>query len=84
MRTILTRTLLLAIAVYRRTLSPVLVGIFGQSCRYTPSCSVYASVAIERHGPFRGSWLGLRRLLRCHPWSHAGEDPVPLSSKVQN
>ncbi|HEX7094347.1 MAG TPA: membrane protein insertion efficiency factor YidD [Acidimicrobiales bacterium] len=46
-------------------------------CRYVPSCSNYALDALERHGTLRGSWLTLRRLLRCHPWGGHGWDPVP-------
>lgn len=46
-------------------------------CRYIPSCSNYALDALERHGAGRGSWLALRRLCRCHPWSASGFDPVP-------
>lgn len=58
---------------YRRRLS----GIFGGRCRFHPSCSCYAEEAIERHGAWRGGWLTLRRLARCHPWGSAGDDPVP-------
>lgn len=51
------------------------------SCRYYPSCSHYAAEAIERHGPWRGSLLAVRRLLRCHPWGGAGYDPVPTEPR---
>ena len=84
MRRPLTRCLLFSIALYRRLVSPLLVTCFGPCCRYTPSCSCYASIAIERFGPFRGSWFALRRVLRCHPWSSSGEDPVPFSLKAQS
>jgi uncharacterized protein len=47
------------------------------SCRFTPTCSSYAIEALERYGPRRGSWLALRRLMRCHPWGGEGYDPVP-------
>ncbi len=47
------------------------------TCRYAPSCSAYAIEALERHGAFRGGWLIVKRLLRCHPWGGSGFDPVP-------
>ena len=47
------------------------------SCRFTPTCSEYALEALRKHGPFTGSWLALRRILRCHPWGGSGYDPVP-------
>lgn len=60
---------------YQLLLSPVLPA----SCRFTPSCSAYGLEAIRRHGALRGSWLALRRILRCHPWGGLGYDPVPHS-----
>lgn len=61
------------ILVYQRVISPWTAS----SCRYYPSCSAYAYQAIGTHGVVRGTWLGLRRLLRCHPWAKGGPDPVP-------
>ena len=60
------------IKVYRRVISPMLP----RSCRFTPSCSLYTLQAIERYGLLRGSFMGARRLLRCHPFSEGGFDPV--------
>jgi uncharacterized protein len=61
------------IRVYQWTLSPML----GARCRFYPSCSCYAHEAIERHGVLAGTWLAAKRLLRCHPFSPGGYDPVP-------
>ena len=65
--------LLALIGFYRQWISPLL----GPRCRFIPSCSAYGLEAISRHGPWRGSWLTLRRLLRCHPFTPCGCDPVP-------
>ncbi|MDE2819467.1 MAG: membrane protein insertion efficiency factor YidD [Chloroflexota bacterium] len=70
--------LLRAIRVYKRILSPVLPS----ACRFTPTCSAYAYEAIEVYGPARGMWMGLRRILRCHPLNPGGYDPVPPRSDV--
>lgn len=61
------------IRAYQLTLAPM----FGTGCRFHPSCSSYAMEAIEVHGPLKGVWLGLWRILRCNPWGGAGHDPVP-------
>lgn len=65
--------LLLLIGFYRHWISPLL----GPRCRFIPSCSAYGLEAITRHGALRGGWLTLRRLLRCHPFTPCGCDPVP-------
>ncbi|HXF81732.1 MAG TPA: membrane protein insertion efficiency factor YidD [bacterium] len=69
----MTAILLALIRAYRRFVSPYLP----PSCRFYPSCSAYAAEAISRHGAWRGSYLALRRLLRCHPLHAGGYDPVP-------
>lgn len=61
------------IHVYRLFISP----FFPAACRYTPTCSGYALEAIQKHGPFKGFWLALKRISRCHPWGGHGYDPVP-------
>ena len=61
------------IKLYQWFISPIL----GPSCRYSPSCSHYMLQAIDEWGIFRGTWLGLKRIGRCHPWGGHGDDPVP-------
>ena len=62
-----------AIALYRLMLSPLI----GANCRHLPTCSDYAREAIETNGAWKGGWLALARLCRCHPWGSQGFDPVP-------
>ena len=59
--------------LYRALISP----IYGDVCRYYPSCSSYALQAIQQHGVLRGSWIGTRRIAHCHPWATGGVDDVP-------
>ncbi len=73
MRKLLTALLLLPIRFYRAYISP----LKPPSCRFTPTCSQYAMEAIMKHGPFKGLYLSVRRILRCHPWGGHGYDPVP-------
>jgi putative membrane protein insertion efficiency factor len=65
--------LLKLIRGYQYAISPM----FPPSCRFTPSCSCYASEAVEKHGSVRGAWLAIKRVLRCNPWNDGGYDPVP-------
>jgi uncharacterized protein len=64
---------------WRLVISP----LYGNVCRYHPSCSAYALRAVEFHGAVKGSWLTVRRLLRCHPWAPGGYDPVPGTPEWQ-
>lgn len=61
------------IRFYQRFISP----LTPPSCIYTPTCSQYGYEAIARHGFFKGGWLTIKRIGRCHPWAHGGYDPVP-------
>ncbi|HEY4049409.1 MAG TPA: membrane protein insertion efficiency factor YidD [Acidobacteriaceae bacterium] len=72
-----------SLELYQRWVSPALHSIGGVSgaCRFQPTCSEYAAVALERHGVLHGSGLALWRLLRCNPFSRGGFDPVPRSSR---
>ncbi|MGK0673771.1 MAG: membrane protein insertion efficiency factor YidD [Halothiobacillaceae bacterium] len=74
------QVLIALIKVYRLLLSPFL----GHHCRFTPTCSCYAIDALQHHGTLRGSWLIVKRLLRCHPFSPGGYDPVPESKDTPN
>ncbi|MGN1173662.1 MAG: membrane protein insertion efficiency factor YidD [Muribaculaceae bacterium] len=65
--------LIVPIRFYQLCISP----LFPPMCRYTPTCSQYAIEALRKHGPVRGFWLALKRILRCHPWGGKGYDPVP-------
>ena len=73
MKNLLTRLLIAPICIYRQYVTP----LTPPACRFTPTCSQYAIEALQKHGPFKGLWLALRRLLRCHPWGGSGYDPVP-------
>ena len=67
------RAVLTTIRFYQRHISPTM----SPSCRYLPTCSRYSHEAVQRYGLAKGGWLALRRLLRCHPFSAGGYDPVP-------
>jgi putative membrane protein insertion efficiency factor len=64
----------LILRVYRAVISP----LYGDVCRYYPSCSAYAMQAIQHYGVVRGVWMGTRRIARCHPWAEGGIDDVPV------
>ena len=70
---LLAAMLIPVVRAYRYAVSPLL----GPSCRFHPSCSEYAIDALQRHGAWRGGYLAMRRLLRCHPWHPGGHDPGP-------
>ncbi|MBN2526594.1 MAG: membrane protein insertion efficiency factor YidD [Deltaproteobacteria bacterium] len=77
----LSKIFILAIRFYQLAISPWL----GPSCRYSPSCSSYTMTCITRFGAFKGTWLGLKRLMRCHPLGGHGYDPPPsLESNIKD
>ena len=67
------KILCLIIRFYRKFISPC----FPPTCRYHPTCSAYALEAIQKYGAFKGSYLSIRRIIRCNPWCKGGYDPVP-------
>jgi hypothetical protein len=71
------RAAILLIRAYRAALSPMILAMTRDGCRFEPSCSQYAAQAIKRHGALRGTLLSMRRLSRCHPLGGHGYDPVP-------
>lgn len=71
--------LIAIVKFYKSFISPLTPA----TCRYTPSCSTYTLEAIRVHGPFKGFWLGLKRISSCHPWGGSGYDPVPGKSDAK-
>ena len=72
--------MILLIRFYQKCISPLMPNV----CRYTPSCSQYFIEALQIHGVIKGSWLGIKRILRCHPWGKSGYDPVPPKKQNNN
>jgi putative membrane protein insertion efficiency factor len=70
---IVTFPFIILIKIYQLLISP----LFPSSCRYTPTCSHYTMEALKKYGLFKGGWLGIKRISRCHPWGGSGYDPVP-------
>jgi len=73
MKKIFSAILIGIVRFYQVAISP----LFPPTCRYTPTCSAYSIEAIKKHGPLKGGWLALKRILSCHPWGGSGYDPVP-------
>lgn len=69
--------LIVLVRFYQAAISPML----GANCRYTPTCSQYSIDAIKEWGAFKGFWLGIQRIAKCHPWGSSGYDPVPKKQK---
>lgn len=70
---ILSSIFIFFVKVYQAVISP----LFGSNCRFTPTCSTYTIESIKEWGPFKGTWLGIKRISKCHPWGSQGWDPVP-------
>lgn len=73
MKRLLSNLMIGLIKLYQGAISPYLP----PSCRYTPTCSAYGIEALKKHGPVKGGWLTIKRVLSCHPWGGSGYDPVP-------
>lgn len=73
MNKVITKPIILLIRGYQKWISP----LFPAKCRYQPTCSHYCVEALQKHGFFRGGFLGLKRIFSCHPWGGSGYDPVP-------
>jgi putative membrane protein insertion efficiency factor len=73
MKALLSKFFILLIRFYKAAISPFL----GAACRYTPTCSQYGIEALQKHGPFKGLWLTIKRVVSCNPWGGHGYDPVP-------
>ncbi|MFN7013480.1 MAG: membrane protein insertion efficiency factor YidD [Bacteroidia bacterium] len=73
MKNLVSYLLILLLKLYKGAISPYLP----RACRYTPTCSDYGMEAIKKHGPFKGTFLTLKRVSRCHPWGGHGHDPLP-------
>ncbi len=70
---VITFPFIILIKIYQLLISP----LFPSSCRFTPTCSHYTLEALKKYGLFKGGWLGLKRILKCHPWGSSGYDPLP-------
>ena len=70
---ILSYPFILLIIIYQKIISPII----GPKCRFAPTCSNYAMEALKKYGVFKGSWLAVKRIAKCHPWGGSGYDPVP-------
>ncbi len=70
---ILSYPFILLIRIYQKIISPLI----GPKCRFIPTCSNYAVEALKKYGVFKGSWLAIKRIAKCHPWGGSGYDPVP-------
>lgn len=73
MKQLLNHLVLVPVYLYKYLISP----LKPPTCRYSPTCSTYAIQAVMKHGPIKGGWLAIKRILRCHPWGGQGFDPVP-------